>query len=87
MTDKIRTILRQSNLTNQQNDSIVLFEEKFAELIVQECIALIRQEWFELNGLRRGEDESTRATGIRVGKKLQCVKLINVISDYFGVNQ
>lgn len=87
MNNRIQTIIQQSNLNHQQNNSIVLFEEKFAELIVQECIALIRQEWFELNNLNRGEDESTRDTGIRVGKKLQCVKLINAISNYFGVNQ
>lgn len=87
MNNRIQTILQQSNLHNQQNDSIALFEEKFAELIVQECIGLIRQEWFELNDHIRSEDESSRDTGIRVGKKLQCVKLINVISNYFGVNQ
>ena len=87
MNNRIQTILQQSNLHNQQNDSIALFEEKFAELIVQECIGLIRQEWFELNDHIRSEDESSRDTGIRAGKTLQSVKLINVISNYFGVNQ
>jgi hypothetical protein len=87
MNNRIQTIIQQSNLNNQQNNSIVLFEEKFAELIVQECIGLIRQEWVELNSLWRAEDESTRDTGIRVGKKLQCITLINVISDHFGVDK
>jgi hypothetical protein len=53
---------------------------------VKQCIELIRKEWMKLNNTPRSEDEPTRDAAIRIGKKLQCVRMIHLLSDHFGVN-
>jgi len=59
--------------------------EKFAELIVQECIGQCQREWYDLNNTKPVENETARDIGIRVGQKTGVLKCINQINKHFGV--
>ena len=66
------------------------FSEKFAELIVRECITECLQEWYELNAESVADDDPVRdprATGIRVGQKNGILKCISKIKQHFGVEE
>ena len=61
---------------------------KFAELIVRECIKECKQEWYELNAESIADDDpflDPRATGIRVGQKNGILKCISKIKKHFGI--
>jgi len=63
---------------------------KFAELIVRECIKECKQEWYELNAESVADDDpfrDPRATGIRVGQKNGILKCISKIKLHFGVEE
>ena len=65
-------------------------KEKFAELIVKECIRECKQEWYDLNAESVADDDSfrdPRATGIRVGQKAGVLKCISRIKEDFGVEE
>ena len=62
--------------------------ERFAELIVRECIKECKQEWYELNAESIADDDpflDPRATGIRVGQKNGILKCISKIKKHFGI--
>ena len=59
--------------------------EKFAKLIVQECVAQCRQEWYDLNNTESKENETARDIGIRVGQKNGVLKTISRITQHFGI--
>jgi hypothetical protein len=64
--------------------------EKFAELIVRECVNECKQEWYDLNAESVADDDpflDPRATGIRVGQKNGILKCISKIKQHFGVNE
>ena len=61
------------------------FNEKFAELIVRECIGQCQREWYDLNNTKPVENETARDIGIRVGQKTGVLKCINQINKHFGV--
>jgi hypothetical protein len=64
--------------------------EKFAELIVKECVKECKQEWYDLNAESVADDDpfkDPRATGIRVGQKAGVLKCISKIKQHFGVEE
>jgi hypothetical protein len=80
-------VLRGGDYKPPQLDSMNL--EKFAELIVRECIKECKQEWYELNAESVADDDpfrDPRATGIRVGQKNGILKCISKIKQHFGVD-
>jgi hypothetical protein len=67
-----------------------LVEQKFAELIVKECVNECKQEWYDLNAESVADDDpflDPRATGIRVGQKNGILKCISKIKKHFGVEE
>ena len=64
--------------------------EKFAELIVAECVKECKQEWYDLNAESVADDDpfrDPRATGIRVGQKAGVLKCISKIKQHFRVEE
>jgi hypothetical protein len=60
--------------------------EKFAELIVQEHLYIMKTEWYELNNMPVDrEGESPRDVGMRVGRKTEVIALMSKVSKHFGV--
>ena len=60
------------------------FLEKFAQLIVQENIKILQNEWYELNNQSNPEIESPRDVGLRVGRKTEIVALIDKVKKHWG---
>jgi hypothetical protein len=60
---------------------------KFAELIVEEHLRLLQQEWYDLNNAPAVENESPRDVGIRVGRKGEVITLMHKIKEHFGVTE
>ena len=58
---------------------------KFAELIVEDAVSILRQEWYDLNNAPRVEGETPRDIGLRVGAKSQTIRLMHKIKEHFGV--
>ena len=95
MNDRIRELARQAQLGSAEFDNglnyFVSTEEtfnKFAELIVKECVKECKQEWYDLNAESVADDDpflDPRATGIRVGQKAGVLKCISRIKQNFGV--
>ena len=61
--------------------------EKFAELIIEENLRIMQQEWYDLNNAAKIEDESARDIGMRVGKKSEIIRLMSLIKKHFGVEK
>lgn len=94
MNQRINDLMKQANkdipLGKDFWPALEQFSEKFAELIVQECVNECRKEWYELNAESIADDDpfaDPRATGIRVGKKNGILKCISNIKKHFGVNE
>lgn len=60
---------------------------KFAELVIQEHINLLQQEWYRLKNLPNVVGETPRDIGRRSGKKSEIVALQYMIKKHFGVKQ
>ena len=60
--------------------------EKFAELIVKDCVNVCRQEWYRLNNNPK-VDTDPRAIGIRIGQKNGVLNCISNIKTLFGVKE
>ena len=60
--------------------------EGLAKAIVEECIDILRQEWYTLNNAPKVEGETPRDVGIRVGQKSELIKMIEVIKKKFEDN-
>jgi hypothetical protein len=58
--------------------------EKFAELIVEEYINLLRKEWYDLNNAKPIADETLRDVGYRVGRKAEVIALMDKVKKHFG---
>ena len=63
---------------------LIFSKEKFAELIVQEHIDLLKQEWYALNNEPAVPGESPRDVGFRVGRKTEIINLIEKIKKHFN---
>ena len=61
--------------------------EKFAELIVKECIKQCQQEWYDLNNTESDTLGDARAVAILVGQKNGILKSISGIKKQFGVEE
>lgn len=61
--------------------------EKFAELIVGECVKECQREWYDLNNEKVESDMTPRDIGIRVGQKNSILKCISKIKQHFGVEE
>lgn len=59
--------------------------DKFVELMVQDTVDILRQEWYDWNNYTAVEGESPRDVGLRVGAKSQTVRLMHMIKKHFGV--
>ena len=68
---------------------IVLREQykKFAELIVEDAVNIMKQEWYDWNNYPKVEGETPRDVGLRVGAKSQTIRLIHMIQKHFGVEK
>ena len=66
---------------------IDFFEQRFAELIIEDLLTLLQQEWYDLNNLAPVPDESPRDIGLRVGKKGEIIVLMEKIKQHFGVEE
>jgi hypothetical protein len=59
---------------------------KFAELLLNEHVNILRQEWYDLNNAPEVEGETPRDIGIRVGRKSEVNVLICKIKKHFELN-
>lgn len=57
-------------------------EYKFAEILIDECVKLMQERWYELNALDI-DTEDKRAIGINVGKKSELIHMINALNQHF----
>jgi hypothetical protein len=89
MNERIRQLANQAGLQPFEDcgPKYVAKMEKFAELIVQEHINVLKQEWYELNNAEVPADETLRDVGMRIGRKGEIIVLIEKIKKRFGVNQ
>lgn len=58
--------------------------EKFYDLIVQEHVNLLRQEWYDLNNAKIPDDETNRDVGYRAGRKAEVIALMGKVEKHFG---
>ena len=64
-----------------------LYRDKFAELIVEDTINILKQEWYNLNDAPEVEDETPRDIGLRVGAKSQTIRLMHLIEKHFEIKK
>lgn len=77
-----------SNPKHPDLDGFIVSQEKldrFAELMVQNTVDLLRQEWYDLNNAETQPGESPRSIGYRNGRKIEIIKLIEKIKTHYGV--
>ena len=64
------------------------YVEKFAELIIKECVRECKQEWYDTNNdPELNAETDTRMIGIKIGIKQGSLKCISRIKEYFGVEE
>jgi hypothetical protein len=84
MNERIKQLAEQSEFSEKdlhiQGDNF----QMFAELIVQEHIDLLKQEWYALNNEPAVPGESPRDVGFRVGRKTEIINLIEKIKKHFN---
>lgn len=86
MNERMRELAEQVGYGRDRWNNTEQFEEfleKFAQLIVQENIKVLQNEWYELNNQSNPEIESPRDVGLRVGRKTEIVHLIEKIRTHF----
>ena len=88
MNERIEKLAEQAGSTHKQNLGVYQFYtdelEKFAELLLQEHIDLLKQEWYALNNEPAVPGESPRDVGFRVGRKTEIINLIEKIKKHFN---
>jgi hypothetical protein len=92
MNERIRELYEQAmewvpNQVDPDTKIRLLNADKFAELIIQDTIKLLQQEWYDLNNAPPVEGESARDVGIRVGRKSEVIALMSKVSKHFGVEE
>lgn len=85
MNDKIKEYMKQAGTDTSGKWMGVEHADKFAELIVEDTLKLLKQEWYDLNNIPLVEGENTRDVGIRVGRKSEIIVLLDKIRTHFGV--
>ena len=87
MNETIKILMYEANKSvNPGAWTLADFSEKFAELIVKECVRECQQEWYDLNNIEDTEHD-LRAIAIRVGQKNGILKSISRIKKHFGVEE
>ena len=91
MTDRIDELINEATETMQGwderlgNYKLPSFDKrKFADLMVQECIDVLRKEWYNVNDIETQDGESPRDIALRVGRKGGLTTAMNSISKHFG---
>lgn len=90
MKDRFRHLAQQATVIHEHGwgaNYEQFDKEKFAELIIQDVINLLRQEWYDLNNQPDVANESPRDVGLRVGKKGEIITLMEKIKKHYGVNE
>jgi hypothetical protein len=89
MNERIRELAKEAarEMNETGTYSEPKFQEKFAELIIQDTIKLLQQEWYDLNNAPPVEGESARDVGLRVGRKSEVIALMSKVSKHFGVKE
>ena len=59
--------------------------DKFAQLIVEDIINVLKKEWYTLNNAEPVPNETARDIGLRLGRKGQTITLMSKIKQHFGV--
>ena len=67
------------------NQELNAFAEKFLELLVQDTVTILRQEWYDLNNIETKPSDTPRDIGIRVGAKGEIIKLMHKIPKHYGL--
>ena len=88
MNEKINLLAIQAgfNLHNDINDGYSYNHEieRFAELIIKECVKQCRQELYEFTAEDRSYDD-LKATAIRAGHRNGVFKVISRIKQHFEI--
>jgi hypothetical protein len=93
MNERIRELAKEAGFvqakdfkTGDEFENIVFGNtiEKFYDLIFQEHINLLRQEWYDLNNAKTSDSETLRDIGYRVGRKAEVIALMDKIKKHFG---
>ena len=94
MNERIKLLALQAEIKWQHQEDVIYSTmtleqfEKFAELIIQEHLHIMKTEWYELNNMPvNPEGESPRDVGMRVGRKTEVIALINKVEKHFGVKE
>lgn len=93
MNEKIKELAEQATSTHThlspggtfEETTRYFNEEKFAELIVKECVKECQREWYDLNNAP--DETEARAIAIRVGQKNGVLKSISRIKRHFGIEE
>ena len=60
---------------------LATYTEKFADLLIQECVSTCTKLWYEENNKQRTiEQEDPRSIGLQVGVKGGILKCVNALS-------
>ncbi len=77
------------DLAKKSTDDILgvkmLDQKKFAELIIQECMNVLRQEWYVENN--KEPDNDPRSIAIHVGTKSGLIRASNAVAKHFGIEK
>lgn len=93
MNERIRELQSKSYLMCKQivdDDGHVVVTpdqwfDKFAELLVRECMDVVRQEWYDENNKEPVND--ARSIAIHVGTKSGLLRATNAVAKHFGVER
>ena len=92
MSDRIKDIALECIVETINDSEYWVFNaaefNKFADLVVQDYLRIMQQEWYDLNNMPVDpEGESPRDVGIRVGRKSEVIALMGKVRKHFGVKE
>jgi hypothetical protein len=59
----------------------------YAQLLIEQCITLLKDEWYTQNNQPAVDGESLRDIGFRVGRKTELIAMMHKINHHFGVEE
>lgn len=90
MNTKLRELAKQATnwcIENAEGTPVAWeWEDKLAELIVKECVNVLRQEWYNENN-KVIDDKNLREVNVNYGHKKGLIQAINNMSEHFGVEE
>lgn len=88
MNERIKLLAEQAGLYDEKTpEEVPQFTacfEKFADLILNEHLNVMRQRWYEVNNAAPVENETPRDVGLRVGRKSEIIFLMEELKKHFG---